>query len=129
MYFAKGARGYASRNFRSSEFDCWCKNPQCTVTLIHPRLLERLEMLRADVGPLAINRGFSCGPHNLSVGGEDYSFHLFGMAADVRPLEAPFEKFFDAATGIFEDGGIGGYPDRLHLDVRPLPARWGKFPK
>ena len=48
-------------------------------------LLERLEVAREIAGiPFTIDSGFRCSKHNLDVGGESDSAHLYGLAADIH---------------------------------------------
>ena len=45
--------------------------------------MERLDTLRALVGPLRITSGFRTPEHNAKVGGKKNSAHLKGLAADL----------------------------------------------
>lgn len=52
--------------------------------VVHPSLVVALQALRSRFGRLDILSGYRTPGHNASVGGDDNSFHLRGMAADVQ---------------------------------------------
>ena len=83
--YKKGTDIQLSKHFKLTEFDCKC-NGLCKTTPIHDDLIEKLEMLREKAGnkPLHINSGYRCQKHNNNIGGAKHSYHLSGMAADVR---------------------------------------------
>ena len=124
--YLKGQTEKVSQGFWSGEFDCQCEDPLCTVTLISLDLLARLVVIRGNLGePLFITSGFRCGPRNASEGGKPHSFHAYGMAVDIKPLrDSLFPQFVEIAEQLFEDHGIGYYPNRLHLDMG-TKRRWG----
>ena len=109
-----------SEHFDSSEFDCHhCGQGGGDM---HPRLIELLEKLRAEMGgyPLHINSGYRCPEHNRAVGGVKNSQHVLHTAADVaRPDGVPFDDFKWYVCQLPFDG-IGFYPhqDFIHVDVR-----------
>ena len=128
--FEKGVKQFlgANREWLSSDFDCHCKYPDCTTTLIDTDLIAGLDSLSDILGKPNIDCGFRCAKHNAEVGGVPDSQHLLGKAADVS---SPFSKPNEiAAAGerieVFADGGIGLYSNFVHLDVRGHRARWGK---
>jgi uncharacterized protein YcbK (DUF882 family) len=91
-------------------------------------LIDQLERLRFLVGkPIIILSGYRCQRRNREVGGTPKSQHLYGRAADIR-VEGMrgLELFLEALRCEF--GGIGLYPDFVHVDVRrePFRALWGR---
>ena len=98
---------------------------------IDSRLIEMLELLRADLGgnPITITSGYRSPAHNARVGGARNSYHTRGMAADIRVANKTPQEVYDAATRLFPTaGGIGIYirggGGWVHIDSRPSPARW-----
>jgi len=123
--------GDLSKNFSRYEFACQGKNCCRHSAPVHPDLIIALQQLCDKLGrSLKINSGFRCNKHNLEEGGEPGSYHTLAMAADVAcPKGLSIQDFLAAAESIplFRQGGIGVYPNRLHLDVRKKgPQRWRK---
>ena len=52
--------------------------------LVHPALVVALQELRSRFGLVQIVSGFRTPGHNATIGGGDDSYHLRGMAADIR---------------------------------------------
>ncbi len=118
------AMGDLSENFSRSEFACRCG---CGVDDVNLGLVEALQKLRDLAGkPIRIVSGCRCEKHNRSVQGAENSYHLYGMAADIRIEGMSVGQMFKLAEEIpkFRDGGIGRYPSWVHVDVRPYRARW-----
>ena len=89
------------------------------------RLLDMLEILRRRTGdrPVIVNSGYRCEEYNRKVGGVPKSYHLLGMAADIRvPGVAPD----DLIKYAYEVGflGLGLYATFCHLDIRSHYTRW-----
>lgn len=110
-------------HFKLSEFACPC----CRQVILHPLLLKKLSKLREMVDrPIYINSGYRCPRYNLKVGGIKTSYHLLGLAADVRAEGMSALELLEYAE-IINFSGIGFYEKKnfLHLDVRPTkPSRW-----
>ncbi len=110
-------------HFKLSEFACPC----CQQVMLHPLLLEKLNKLREMViRPIFISSGYRCPKYNLKVGGIKTSYHLLGLAADIRVEGISIFDLLEYAESI-EFPGIGFYEKKnfLHLDVRPTKhARW-----
>lgn len=100
---------------------------------------ERLDAFRADLGyPLRVHSATRCNTHNKAVGGAKNSQHLPGLAFDVSVIgdyngnspaagvKLEMTMVYLAAKHGF--GGIGLYPNFMHLDTRPLrdgkPTIW-----
>lgn len=127
--YEKGKAVQLTPNFDSSEFDCPCTSPDCRVTLVSLSLVEKAQRMRNQIGPIKVNSGFRCGPHNKELGGAARSYHLLGMAADLKPLVAPVSALVECAEREFPVGGIGKYEGRVHVDERPFTSRWTQVGK
>lgn len=111
-----------TEHFTTAELACHC----CGECRVKRELLDALEALRAQAGPLAPTSGYRCPAHNKAVGGAAQSYHRRGMAADVRPVRiTPMALALLAieTTGI---RGVGLDEQRgfVHIDVRDVPYRW-----
>ena len=110
-------------HFNLSEFACPC----CQKVMLHPKLLEKLEKLREIIEkPIHITSGYRCFSYNRKVGGVANSYHLIGLAADIKVTEINLIKLLGYAEEI-GFAGIGFYEKKhfLHLDVRPTSrTRW-----
>lgn len=94
------------------------------------KLAKALQVIRDEIGwPLIINSGYRSPEHNKNVGGAVNSFHLTGMAADIRsPRIAPITLFATIERLISEGkipaGGLKAYNSFVHYDIRGNNARW-----
>jgi len=115
--------GDISDNFNRKEFECKCG---CGKSAVDVELITILELVRLYFGaPVYINSGNRCERHNAQEGGSEYSQHLYSKAADIRVLGVEAEKVYDFLDNQFKDKyGVGLYPGRIHIDVRPHRARW-----
>jgi uncharacterized protein YcbK (DUF882 family) len=116
-----------SEHFDSREFGCHCG---CGLDTPAPALIAALEQLRAAAGrPVRVLSGLRCAEHNAKVGGAADSRHPTGEAADIVVAAMPLSELVVIAAGTpaFYRGGIGVYPGDgfVHVDVRPVMARWG----
>jgi uncharacterized protein YcbK (DUF882 family) len=109
--------------FKLSEFACPC----CKRVMLHPLLLKKLVEFRVIIKkPLYITSGYRCAEYNQKVGGIKCSYHLLGLAADIRVEGVSALDLLEYAE-ILNFAGIGFYEKKnfLHLDVRPTKlARW-----
>jgi len=103
--------------FSLYEFECPC----CKRVMLSPDLLARLDHLRRVINrPVYINSGYRCKEENYQVGGAPGSYHLLGMAADIRVKDYSLSDLLIYAQEMgFK--GIGFYEEQnyLHLDIRP----------
>jgi len=58
--------------------------PDIKQTLYIKRLSDKLQALRNIVGPITINSAFRDAKHNKAVKGSSNSYHLQGLAADIK---------------------------------------------
>lgn len=107
---------FPSSGFIRKEFSCRCG---CGFNTVDAELLAVLEKLRNHFEqPIMITSGARCYSHNVRVGGEQNSKHLYGQAADivvkgVSPKEV--QDFLESEYTFFY--GIGRYHTFTHIDV------------
>jgi uncharacterized protein YcbK (DUF882 family) len=91
------------------------------------KLAQALEGLRTVFGnrPISITSAYRTPEHNREVGGEAYSYHLRGMAADIIIVGAKPSDIWKTLKDTWP-GGLGTYPTFTHVDIRPYRARWIK---
>lgn len=108
-----------SKNFLASEFACRCG---CGFDAISPLLVAALQELRDTIHvPIGINSGCRCLAHNAAEGGERNSYHLKGLAADIRVPKMRLYDLYRIVLRFKTFKGIGYYPAQrfLHVDLRP----------
>jgi len=112
-----------AKYFNLSEFTCPC----CNLVMLHPRLLGKLVELRKILErPVYITSGYRCPKYNQKVGGVPNSYHLIGLAADIKVKDINLIELLEICENI-DFNGIGFYEKKnfLHLDVRPTKRnRW-----
>ena len=119
-----------SKNFTSQEFRCPCG---CGSDEVHPKLIEILQKIRDQTGPLRVNSGNRCLEYNASIAGAARrSMHIprkgVGHAADItysggtRAPDAILRLYVLADQ--LGATGLGLYHNRIHVDVRRGRARW-----
>lgn len=118
--------GDISLHFDRSEFACPCG---CGFDTVDAELVEVLEDLRGRLRgkPIKINSGCRCVRHNAKVGGVENSIHRTGKAADIVVKGIDADTVADCLEELYPGKyGIGRYPSFVHIDVRPVVARWNK---
>jgi uncharacterized protein YcbK (DUF882 family) len=108
------------RDFRTDE-----------VHVIDVRLLDLLHSLNerlSNHAPLSVISGYRSPATNAMLAARSgnvakKSYHMYGMAIDVRVPGCPLARLRDAALDL-AGGGVGYYPrdDFVHLDVGPVRA-------
>lgn len=126
--FKKGISVVVSEEFHSTDFDCKCELPECTVTMLCEEMVAGVTRLALYFPIIIINSGFRCPAHNADpkVGGKSDSQHLLGKAADIKSRFGTPKEIKERAEIIpcFAEGGIGLYPSFVHVDSRGHKARW-----
>jgi uncharacterized protein YcbK (DUF882 family) len=120
---AKDGGKALSANFKVREFAC---KDGSDVVFISEGLVQMLQAIRLHFNkPVTINSGYRTPGYNKKVGGEAYSQHLYGTAADivVKGVE-PRDVAAYAETILPNTGGIGIYSTFVHIDVRKTKSRW-----
>lgn len=109
-----------SNHFKVKEFAC---KDGSDIVKIDDRLIELLETLRLKVGmPITITSGYRTETYNERCGGANNSYHLKGMAVDIKCNMDPILVGLYAAALGFK--GIGIYKDFTHIDVRETSYMW-----
>ena len=123
--FSKSKEGNLniSFNFKVKEFAC---NDGSDVIFICPRLVEILQKIRTHFGrAVTINSAYRTPTYNKKVGGATYSQHQYGTAADIVVKGVkPKDVAAYVETLMPNKGGIGIYPNFVHVDVRETKSRW-----
>lgn len=112
-----------STNFRVREFAC---SDGSDPVFIASELVAVLQKIRTHFGvAVTITSAYRTPPHNARVGGKEFSFHLYGMAADIKAKGiSPKKVGAYAETILGGRGGIGIYDTFTHIDVRSQKSRW-----
>lgn len=120
---AKDGSKSVAKNFKVKEFAC---KDGSDVIFIAPALVDVLQKIRSHFGKAVhINSGYRTVTHNKKVGGDTYSQHMYGMAADIKVTGIkPADVAAYAETLLPNRGGIGIYSNFTHVDVREKKSRW-----
>lgn len=113
-----------SPHFRFAEFACRCGGvlPGCRGVLVLRPLVGAAERYRQAVGgPVDVLSGYRCPERNRRVGGATSSQHLFGAAADVKPVLTLSRV---RGLGVLSGIGYSRLTRRVrHIDVRHVSPR------
>ena len=113
-----------ARHFKVREFAC---KDGSQVVFIDSYLVSILDILRNQVGkPVIINSGYRTPTRNKEVGGAKYSYHMRGMAADIRIKGMTAKEIANKLNAIIPDEcGIIVYSTWVHIDTRTKKYRKG----
>jgi len=112
--------------FLRSEFLCPCG---CGLDTVDVELVAVLRRCRDYFGgrPLHVHSGCRCSSYNATLpGAAPNSYHIACKAADISiegVSAAALAEYFVMTYPMCY--GIGRYNDYVHIDMRPVPARWG----
>lgn len=120
---AKDGNKKLSTNFRVREFAC---TDGSDPIFIDSDLVSVLQKIRNHFGKaVTITSAYRTPPKNKAVGGETYSQHLYGKAADIKVKDVTPKKVAAYAETLLKNkGGIGTYSTFTHIDVRATKSRW-----
>ena len=106
-----------ARHFKVKEFACKDGSP---IVFIDDYLYNILDILRHDLKkPVIITSGYRTPEWNKKCGGAKYSYHMRGMAADIRVDGMSPKEVAKKLDEIVPDGcGIIVYKTWVHFDVR-----------
>ena len=112
-----------STNFRVREFAC---TDGSDPIFIDSELVNVLQKIRTHFGKsVTITSAYRTPGKNKAVGGQTYSQHLYGKAADIKVKGvAPKTVAAYAEKLLPKSGGIGIYNTFCHIDVRTSKSRW-----
>lgn len=110
-----------TKNFRKSEFTCPC----CGLYNMEPIVIESLQKMRDEYGPIKIVSATRCEKHNKEVGGVDKSTHLRGLAVDIACYSPALRLSLIRLALKYGARGIGVKNFGLHFDWdNRVPALW-----
>ena len=120
---AKDGNKKLSTNFRVKEFAC---TDGSDPIFIDSDLVNVLQKIRTHFGKsVTINSAYRTPTKNKAVGGQTYSQHLYGRAADIKVKGITPKKVAAYAETLLKNkGGIGIYSTFTHIDVRATKSRW-----
>lgn len=120
---AKDGNKKLSTNFRVREFAC---TDGSDPIFIDSDLVNVLQKIRTHFGKsVTINSAYRTPTKNKAVGGQTYSQHLYGRAADIKVNGVSPKKVAQYAETLLKNkGGIGIYSTFTHIDVRTTKSRW-----
>ncbi len=115
---------------QKSDFKCPCS--ACSnENKIKNEVVELVKKIEKELKfPLRVNSGYRCAAHNKEVGGASKSQHIYGKAADIRPMvrnaknNAALAKLVKEKWDNGDFGGLGVYNTFRHIDIRPLKTSW-----
>lgn len=112
------------KHFKVKEFAC---KDGSQIVFIDSYLVSILDILRNQVGkPVIINSGYRTPTRNKEVGGAKYSYHMRGMAADIRVNGMTAKEIANKLNKIVPDEcGIIVYNTWVHIDTRAKKYRKG----
>ena len=117
---------YLAKNFQVHEFRCTDGTDPVFVAELLPVVLQAI---RGIVGKaVGISSAYRTPGHNEKVEGEEYSQHLYGLAADIYVEGMAPKELAKVARKVMPDwGGVGIYTSQgfVHVDVREKKADWG----
>jgi uncharacterized protein YcbK (DUF882 family) len=113
-----------TENFNRSEFACNCG---CGLDTVDSETVRILQEIRDHYNkPITINSGCRCKEYNDLIGGSKNSQHVKCRAVDFYIKgEDTFELYVHVRDTYPDIGGIGRYPNFIHIDTRTgYKARW-----
>lgn len=112
------------QHFKVKEFAC---KDGSQVVFIDDYLVSILDILRNQIGkPVIINSGYRTPEWNAKCGGAKYSYHMRGMATDIRVNGMNAKEIAKKLNAIVPDEcGIIVYNSWVHFDVRTNKYRKG----
>lgn len=110
------------KNFVVKEFAC---KDGSQVVFIDSYLVSILDVLRDQIGkPVYINSGYRTPEWNAKCGGAKHSYHMRGMAADIRVDGMKAKEIANKLNAIVpNECGIIVYKYWVHFDVRTSKYR------
>ena len=93
---------------------------------ISEELIEVLESMRSQIGPLKINSGCRCKLHNASIGGAPDSAHLYGLAVDIDCPDSHVAYLLVSEAFLNGIVRVGLERGCIHIDVSERPEHLQK---
>lgn len=113
-------------NFCECEFQSHDGRESPFPHVIKMELYDKLNEIRQAFGkPILVNSGYRSPEHNRRVGGAENSYHVQGLAADIRPKsKKDLPRLQELCDRLNPGGGVGFYKTFVHIDCRGYRARW-----
>lgn len=120
---AKDGNKKLSSNFKVREFAC---TDGSDPIFIDTELVAVLQKIRAHFGKsVTITSAYRTPTKNKACGGQTYSQHLYGKAADIKVKGVTPAKVAAYADKLLKNtGGVGKYQTFTHIDTRKTKSRW-----
>lgn len=120
---AKDGNKKLSANFKVKEFAC---TDGSDPIFIDTELVKVLQKVRNHFNKsVTITSAYRTPTKNKACGGQTYSQHLYGRAADIKVSGVSPKKVAAYVNTILpKSGGIGTYKSFTHVDVRATKSRW-----
>ena len=120
---AKDGSKKLSANFKVKEFAC---TDGSDPIFVDSDLVNVLQKIRTHFGKsITITSAYRTPSKNKAVGGQVYSQHLYGRAADIKVKGVSPKTVAAYAEKLLpKKGGIGIYSTFTHIDTRTTRARW-----
>ena len=121
---ARDANEKVGQHFKVKEFAC---KDGSQVVFIDEHLVTILDILRNKIGkPIIITSGYRTPEWNAKCGGAKYSYHMRGMAVDIRVNGMSAKQIANELNAIVpNECGIIVYKSWVHFDVRTSKYRKG----
>lgn len=108
--------------------------PQKIIDALRDLAVHTLQPLRDKIGsPIGVNSGYRCAEVNRAIGGSRTSFHLRGMAADIRLYKSGkvqnallFKALIEhniPFTELIWEYGTDAQPQWIHVGYNPSDSR------
>lgn len=123
-FMDRDANEKVGQHFKVKEFAC---KDGSQVVFIDEHLVSILDILRNKIEkPVIINSGYRTPEWNKKCDGAKYSYHMCGMAADIRVNRMSAKEIANELNAIVPDEcGIIVYSSWVHFDVRTSKYRKG----
>lgn len=111
-----------SEHFKIKEFKCTGTDD----IILNKDLVYYLEVIRHHFAkPIHITSAYRTVDRNKAVNGSKKSEHLFGNAVDFYIKDVDTNILYQYCCSLIgNDGGVGKYPNHVHIDLRGKKARW-----
>ena len=112
-----------SENFYWDEFECNCG---CGMDSINLELVDKIQKVRDEYGPIRISSGCSCKAWNEKEGGKPDSAHLKGLALDVVCNNSS-DRYRLLTKLTWDFRRIGVHKSFIHVDIdsdKPEEVIW-----
>lgn len=120
----KDGNTYLTKNFQVKEFACTDGSDPIFIAKTLPMILQYIRMRVGKA--VTISSSYRTPAKNASVGGAEFSQHLYGTAADLKTPNGwtPTQLALVAREIMPNWGGVGIYSWGIHVDVRETKSDW-----